>query len=128
MALDVLDDRCEVLVLGIGNILWADEGFGPRCVEHFHRLYEDRPEVRVEDGVATLAGTNVLAGSTMNLMECFLHTVKKARVRMESVVKAVTENPARSLGIFSQYGSIEPGKIAHILILDEDLNLVSVIF
>lgn len=47
---------------------------------------------------------------------------------MESVVKAVTENPARSLGIFSQYGSIEPGKIAHILILDEDLNLVSVIF
>ena len=28
MALDVLDDRCEVLVLGIGNILWADEGFG----------------------------------------------------------------------------------------------------
>ena len=50
MALDVLDDRCEVLVLGIGNILWADEGFGPRCVEHFHRLYEDRPEVRVEDG------------------------------------------------------------------------------
>ena len=84
--------------------------------------------MRVEDGVATLAGTNVLAGSTMNLMECFLHTVKKARVRMESVVKAVTENPARSLGIFSQYGSIEPGKIAHILILDEDLNLVSVIF
>ena len=128
MALDVLDDRFEVLVLGIGNILWADEGFGPRCVEHFHRLYEDRPEVRVEDGVDTLAGTNVLAGSTMNLMECFLHTVKKARVRMESVVKAVTENPARSLGIFSQYGSIEPGKIAHILILDEDLNLVSVIF
>ena len=85
-------------------------------------------QVRVEDGVATLAGTNVLAGSTMNLMECFLHTVKKARVRMESVVKAVTENPARSLGIFSQYGSLEPGKIAHILILDEDLNLVSVIF
>ncbi|MCX7176460.1 MAG: HyaD/HybD family hydrogenase maturation endopeptidase [Proteobacteria bacterium] len=25
--------RCEVLVLGIGNLLWADEGFGVRCVE-----------------------------------------------------------------------------------------------
>lgn len=23
----------RVLVLGIGNILWADEGFGPRCIE-----------------------------------------------------------------------------------------------
>lgn len=39
MAADLLDDRCEALVLGIGNILWADEGFGPRCVERFHRLY-----------------------------------------------------------------------------------------
>ncbi|MDP2824263.1 MAG: HyaD/HybD family hydrogenase maturation endopeptidase [Sulfuritalea sp.] len=27
------DIRCEVLVLGIGNLLWADEGFGVRCVE-----------------------------------------------------------------------------------------------
>jgi hydrogenase maturation protease len=25
--------RCEVLVLGIGNVLWADEGFGVRAVE-----------------------------------------------------------------------------------------------
>lgn len=50
MAADLLDDRCEALVLGIGNILWADEGFGPRCVERFHRLYEDHPGVRVADG------------------------------------------------------------------------------
>lgn len=26
------DDGAEVLVLGIGNLLWADEGFGPRAV------------------------------------------------------------------------------------------------
>jgi hydrogenase maturation protease len=25
-----------VLVLGIGNVLWADEGFGVRCVEALH--------------------------------------------------------------------------------------------
>ncbi|HHH44621.1 MAG TPA: hydrogenase expression/formation protein, partial [Gammaproteobacteria bacterium] len=23
----------DTLILGIGNILWADEGFGVRCVE-----------------------------------------------------------------------------------------------
>lgn len=27
------DQSCEVLLLGIGNLLWADEGFGVRCVE-----------------------------------------------------------------------------------------------
>jgi hydrogenase maturation protease len=26
----------EVLVLGIGNVLWADEGFGVRAVEALH--------------------------------------------------------------------------------------------
>ena len=34
-------DRSQprILVLGIGNILWADEGFGVRAVEAFHRRY-----------------------------------------------------------------------------------------
>ena len=26
-------DSKRILVLGIGNLLWADEGFGVRCVE-----------------------------------------------------------------------------------------------
>lgn len=38
------------LVLGIGNLLWADEGFGVRCVEQLHAGYELPPTVRVMDG------------------------------------------------------------------------------
>jgi hydrogenase maturation protease len=40
----------RVLVLGIGNILWADEGFGVRAVEELARRYEFPDEVRLEDG------------------------------------------------------------------------------
>lgn len=40
----------EVLVLGIGNILWADEGFGPRAAEAFHQAYAEQKDVRVMDG------------------------------------------------------------------------------
>ena len=40
----------EVLVLGLGNILWADEGFGVRAVESFHATYRDREEIEVMDG------------------------------------------------------------------------------
>ncbi len=29
----------QVLILGIGNILWADEGFGVRCVETLNQDY-----------------------------------------------------------------------------------------
>jgi len=40
----------RILVLGIGNILWGDEGFGVRAVEEFHRRFA------VPDGVTVLDG------------------------------------------------------------------------
>lgn len=40
----------DLTVLGVGNILWADEGFGVRCVEHFHRAFRPMPRSQVLDG------------------------------------------------------------------------------
>lgn len=40
----------QVLVLGIGNLLWADEGFGVRAVEDFHRRYSTPDNVTLMDG------------------------------------------------------------------------------
>jgi len=42
--------RSRILVLGIGNILWADEGFGVRVVEEFHRRYAVPDNVTILDG------------------------------------------------------------------------------
>lgn len=42
--------RRRTLVLGIGNILWADEGFGVRAVEEFHARFETGDDVTVLDG------------------------------------------------------------------------------
>ncbi len=39
-----------VLILGIGNVLWADEGFGVRAVEYLHRYWRLPDNVRVVDG------------------------------------------------------------------------------
>ena len=39
-----------ILVLGIGNLLWADEGFGVRAAEAFERLYACDDRVTVMDG------------------------------------------------------------------------------
>jgi hydrogenase maturation protease len=38
------------LVLGIGNVLWADEGFGVRAVEAFHAAFELPAAVELLDG------------------------------------------------------------------------------
>ena len=40
----------EVLVLGIGNLLWADEGFGVRAVEAFNEQYAAPTNVTLMDG------------------------------------------------------------------------------
>ncbi|PAQ07671.1 HyaD/HybD family hydrogenase maturation endopeptidase [Mesorhizobium temperatum] len=40
----------RILVLGIGNILWADEGFGVRAVEAFHKAYWVPDNVTILDG------------------------------------------------------------------------------
>lgn len=40
----------NVLVLGIGNVLWADEGFGVRVIEEIARRYRFGPNVRLLDG------------------------------------------------------------------------------
>ncbi|GAB6051464.1 HyaD/HybD family hydrogenase maturation endopeptidase [Magnetospira thiophila] len=43
-------DTSRILVLGIGNILWADEGFGVRVVEELHRRYAFPENVQLMDG------------------------------------------------------------------------------
>jgi hydrogenase maturation protease len=45
-----MERRCEVLVLGIGNVLWADEGFGVRAVEALNAAYAFPADVALQDG------------------------------------------------------------------------------
>ena len=46
---DLGDSPC-IVVLGIGNVLWADEGFGVRCVEQLQQRHELPPHVQLIDG------------------------------------------------------------------------------
>jgi len=40
----------SIVVLGIGNVLWADEGFGVRCVEALQARYTFADHVQLVDG------------------------------------------------------------------------------
>ncbi|MGA7178401.1 MAG: HyaD/HybD family hydrogenase maturation endopeptidase [Thiobacillaceae bacterium] len=46
----ILDGETNTLILGIGNILWADEGFGVRCVEALNARFDFDDSVRLMDG------------------------------------------------------------------------------
>ena len=43
-------DADRIVVLGIGNVLWADEGFGVRCVEALQAGWDFAPHVQLIDG------------------------------------------------------------------------------
>jgi hydrogenase maturation protease len=45
-----MEERPNVLILGIGNLLWADEGFGVRAVEALNRAYAFPGNVTLMDG------------------------------------------------------------------------------
>lgn len=81
--------------------------------------------VSVRDRLATLAD-NTIAGSVSNLMDCVQYLVKEVNLPLENVIRCATENPAKELGIYNHYGSITPGKIANLVLLNQDCEVVSV--
>lgn len=84
-------------------------------------------DVNVAGGKATLVSNGALAGSATNLMECMKTVVRKMGISLETAVACATENPARDLGIYDEYGSITVGKKANIVLLNEELDLKAVV-
>ncbi len=76
-------------------------------------------EARLSDGT--------LAGSVTNLMGCVRFAVKHVGITLGTAVKCATINPAKSIGIYDEVGSISEGKAADILLIDEQLRLVRII-
>lgn len=83
--------------------------------------------VTVKGNLATLTEGGAIAGSATNLMDCLRYAVKTAHIPLESAVKCATVNPAKAIGLFADYGSIDAGKYADIVILDKDLQIRKVI-
>lgn len=84
-------------------------------------------DVKVVGKRATLVSDGTIAGSATNLMDCMRTAVKEMRIPLETAVACATMNPAKSLGIYDQYGSIEAGKHGNIVLLDSELELQCVI-
>ena len=80
--------------------------------------------VIVKGNVATLED-GTIAGSVTNLFDCMRHAIA-CGIPKEDAVRAATYNPAKELGVLSEMGTLEPGKLANFLLLDEDFNLQTV--
>lgn len=80
-------------------------------------------KVAVKGKLATLAADGTIAGSVTSLPDCLRYAVKEAGISLEQAVACVTTNPAKSLGIYENCGSIGVGKQADLVWLDKDLQV-----
>lgn len=83
-------------------------------------------EVELVGNKPTLVSDGAIAGSATNLMDCMKTTVRDMGIPLEVAVRAAAVNPAKAIGIYDKYGSIEPGKVANLVLLDEELNTKAV--
>ncbi|MDE6590752.1 MAG: N-acetylglucosamine-6-phosphate deacetylase, partial [Oscillospiraceae bacterium] len=75
-------------------------------------------EVVVEDGDAKLASDGTRAGSTLTQDAALRNLLAFTGRPLEELLPALTENPARLIGVFDRKGSIADGKDSDLVVLD----------
>ncbi|WP_405830760.1 MULTISPECIES: N-acetylglucosamine-6-phosphate deacetylase [unclassified Streptomyces] len=83
-------------------------------------------EVEVKQGVARLVEGGSIAGSTLTLDTAFKRSVTLDKLPVESVVQAISANPAKLIGLYDEIGSLEPGKYADLVVLDAAFDVKGV--
>lgn len=82
--------------------------------------------VDVTDGVARIAGTDTLAGSTLTMDRALRRAVRDLGLPVAQAVRAAATTPARVLAEQDARGSIAPGLAADLLVLDDELEVAAV--
>ncbi|HXT87724.1 MAG TPA: amidohydrolase family protein, partial [Trebonia sp.] len=84
-------------------------------------------EVTVAKGVARLAGTGAIAGSTATMDQVVRHAITSVGLPVADVAAAASTTPARRLGLAAETGSLAPGLAADVVLLDEGFHLAAVL-
>ena len=84
------------------------------------------PRVIIEDGVCKLADRSALAGSVATMDRLIRTMVQKAEIPLADALHRASETPAHIMGVSDRKGSLQKGKDADILVLDDNLNVRAV--
>ncbi|MBP2458836.1 N-acetylglucosamine-6-phosphate deacetylase [Clavibacter michiganensis] len=80
----------------------------------------------VRDGVARLAGTDTIAGSTLTQDAALRIAVREVGIALPDAVAALTAVPARALGLQDRHGLLRAGSAADVVALAPGLEVARV--
>lgn len=107
-----------------GRVVLVTDAMGAACADDGDYVLGELP-VEVREGVARIAGTDTIAGSTLTLDAAVRHCVA-AGVPLAQAVRSATAIPADYLGL-TDVGRLAPGKRADLVVLDEELQVTRVL-
>ncbi|CAG9856620.1 unnamed protein product [Phyllotreta striolata] len=82
-------------------------------------------DIEIKNGVAYIAGTNTLCGSTSTMLDCVKFFHKSTGCSMAFALQCASWHPAKVLHIEKQKGTLEVGADADFIIINEYFDLFS---
>jgi N-acetylglucosamine-6-phosphate deacetylase len=80
-------------------------------------------EAIVSDGIARLPDHSAYAGSVTTMDVCVRNAVNQMDLSLKEALRMATLTPAEVIGVNDHKGSLEKGKDADILLMDEEVNI-----
>lgn len=109
---------------GLGRVIAVtDSMMAAGMREGIYKLGNNNVVVR--GGEAKIMGTDVHAGSILTTIQALRNMMEFTGLPVEKVVPLLTENPARMLGIFHRKGSLDVGKDADMVMLDDKYRVLA---
>lgn len=116
--------RMAYKMKGVENMAFITDALAVAASEGGNAFDE---RVTIENGVCVLADRSAIAGSIATMDRVIKVAVQEAGIPIEDVARMASETPAKIMGVYDRKGSLERGKDADIIIMDNDINLTGVV-
>lgn len=114
--------RLAVDAAGAGRVVLVTDAMAAAGMPEGAFQLEGQPVV-VQDGAVRLVGGTSLAGSVLTMDAAFRRAIQQLQCSPAEAVAMTSTNAARLLGFADRIGSLQPGRAADIVVLDDDLQV-----
>lgn len=119
----VVPEMMEIIYRNMGSerLILITDAMRAKCLTPGDYELGGQPVIVTEDRAELENGS--LAGSILKLINGAKQMLRLKHVTIHDIVEMASVNPAKQLNVYDRKGSIEHGKDADLLVVDDELNI-----